>query len=201
MYLRVIEPILDAKVIEIEIKGGLKNSFKHSVNDILAEFEEMKGPPPTRMVKLKRARKILHLKQIVHSFKNLYAGPGDYLIRFKFRLSKSLPSSLYYKNTKKPEEPKAKVKYYCKGRIVCADPVRDMIYKQVLIIREKPLTLLQDSVINEVQTVNTCCCCCQGETILKAKFNKNVFTPAETAEGEIFMDNSHCNKAVKTVIF
>jgi len=36
---------------------------------------------------------------------------------------------------------------------------------------------------------------------LKAKFNKNVFTPHEDAEGELKMDNSDCKIAVKNVEF
>ena len=103
-----------------------------------------------RMVKIKRARRFLCHKSRVHAFEDPEVDPGDYMIRFKFTLSMNLPSSLYFKNTSRPDEPKAKVKYYCKARLVCEDPVRDMTFKQVLVIREKPVTLVEDNTIEEV---------------------------------------------------
>ena len=107
-----------------------------------------------------------------------------------------MPSSLYFKDKKQREGPKAKVKYMVKAKIDSSNDSHDMSYKQILVIREKPVALQEKVEISETQNIKTCCCCDQGPSALKAKFNKNVFTPDETAEGKIEIDNSQCKIAV-----
>ena len=83
-----------------------------------------------------------------------------------------------------------------------ADPdFLNMVYKQVLIIREKPHILTENNSISDVHYVKTLRCCRMGHTKLTSKFNKNVFTPIEHAEGEIRIDNSNCSIPIKTVSF
>jgi hypothetical protein len=54
-------------------------------------------------------------------------------------LQDKLPSSVNFKDKKKREEPKAKIKYYVKTKVHTVDPDDEMKYKQVLSIREKPV--------------------------------------------------------------
>jgi len=61
------------------------------------------------------------------------------------------------------------------------DHHHEMKHKQVLAIREKPLELQEDVTIKETREIKTWCCCSQGNSSLKAQFNKNVFTPMEVA--------------------
>ena len=129
---------------------------------------------------------------------------GDYMLRFSFKLPEHLPSNMYFKSPGDTEEPKAKVKYYIKATLInAADPlaVLQMQYKQVLIVREQPMILKQNNAISNVHHVKTLRCFKRGHTKLTAKFNKNVFTPNELAEGEIRIDNSRCSIAIKTVLF
>ena len=68
-------------------------------------------------------------------------------------------------------------------------------------MREKLVQLQEDNVIRDVIHASTLNCLKKGSSILTSKFNKNVFTPAENAEGEIRIDNSKCKLPVKAVIF
>jgi len=45
------------------------------------------------------------------------------------------------------------------------------------------------------------CCSNKGNASLKAKFSKNVFTPQETAHGQIELDNSSCQARCMRVTF
>ena len=114
------------------------------------------------------------------------------MIRFRFKLSTNIPSSFYFKSMMESEEPKAKVKYFCKARFLTEDTATNMQFKQVLIVREKLVQLQEDNVIRDVIHASTLNCLKKGSSILTSKFNKNVFTPAESAEGEIRIDNSKC---------
>lgn len=126
---------------------------------------------------------------------------GDYMIRFKFKLSENIPSSFYFKSMVESEAPKAKVKYFIKAKLSCEDSAKNMMFKQVLIVRERQVKLQEDHIIRDVIHASILNCCKQGYSILSSKFNKNVFTPAERAEGEIRIDNSNCRLPIRTVIF
>lgn len=71
----------------------------------------------------------------------------------------------------------------------------------MLAIREEPVKLKTDAVIEETCEIKTWGCCSQGASSLKAEFNKNVFTPREDAEGEIKINNTDCKVAVTDVCF
>jgi hypothetical protein len=83
---------------------------------------------------------------------------GQYQIRFSFKLPDKVPSSLAVKS-KSREAPKAKVKYFVKCKLNCEDSDHDMVYKQVLMIREKPVTMKEDNVIKETSEIKTWGCC------------------------------------------
>ena len=74
-----------------------------------------------------------------------------------------------------------------------------MKHKTVLVIREKPVSLETNNVIKETSEIKTWGCCAQGTSSLTAEFSKNVFTPAEKAEGDLKIDNSNCKVKVKEV--
>ena len=53
--------------------------------------------------------------------------------------------------------------------------------------------------ISETSEIKTWGCCAQGTSSMKAKFNKNIFSPQEEAEANVEIDNSQCNLAIKGV--
>jgi hypothetical protein len=110
-----------------------------------------------------------------------------------------MPSSLYFKDLDISTEPKVKVKYFCKATFRCKDSIRDMSHKQVLVIRQPPVLSEDDCVINFTQEVNIMNCCARGYSVLSCEFEKNIFTPVETAEGIIRIDNSNCQLPIKTI--
>lgn len=107
-------------------------------------------------------------------------------------MPEKIPSSLNFKYKGCREEPKAKIKYYIKVKLHCADKHDDMKYKQVLAIREKPVNLVVGEAQSETSEIKTWCCISQGTSSMSSVFNKNVFLPNEMAEGQIKINNEHC---------
>lgn len=204
VYLRLNQDETDVAGIEVEIKGGAKNSFEfqtQEVEQVEDEKQRVKMVAVTKSEKVKRARVFLHCRQLVHQPQSAQMSAGDYMIRFRFKLSKNIPSSFYFKSVADEQAPKAKVKYFCKAMFISEDAARNMAFKQVLIVREKPHILQEDQVIRDVVHAKTLNCRDKGSSVISSKFNKNVFTAAETAEGEIWIDNSMCQLPVRTVTF
>lgn len=146
-----------------------------------------------------------HAKKFLHYKNNVWESPpeiavGDYTLPFSFVLPDKIPSSLMFKASKGDREnPKAKVKYFAKAVLDCEG--EDMKHKAVLVIREKPVALETGNVIKETSEIKTWGCCAQGTSSLSAEFAKNVYTPAETAEGDLKIDNSNCKVKVSEVKF
>ena len=194
IYLRVTQPIMDAEGIELEVKGGGKNGFIRYWYEFEETGETDENGNPVRELKekhekLKKKQKFLSYKDTVASLPGEIQ-PGDYEIQFSAELPGKIPSSFHFKDSGNREKPTAKIKYYCKAVLKCADEDHNMKHKQVLSIREKAVELQTDQKISETSELKTWGCCAQGTSSLEAEFNKNVFTPQETAEGELKIDNS-----------
>ena len=123
-------------------------------------------------------------------------------------LPEGLPSSIYYKK-KTPEKPKAKIKYWVKavvhgvstGGIVGFFTDRDLKYKQVIAIREKPVAFKANEQQQETSKIKTWCCIDQGVSSMWAAFEKNIYTPQEVAKAVIHVDNEKCRLPVKHIKF
>ena len=68
-----------------------------------------------------------------------FLNPGSYAVSFTFALPVGMPSSIYYKDTRIRERPKAKIKYFVKAIVHAVNKHEDMKYKQVLAIRGRPV--------------------------------------------------------------
>ena len=86
-----------------------------------------------------------------------------------------LPSSLQFKHKHSREEPKAKVKYYVKATLKTNDKHDEMKYKQVLIIREKPVNMVVGDAQSETSNIKTWCCIDQGTSTMSSVFAKKTF--------------------------
>ena len=112
-----------------------------------------------------------------------------------------MPSSFYFKNVKLENAPKAKVKYFVKAHFMCSTRSPDnMKFKQVLIVRERPKLLSWEKMVTMQKDITIFMCCPKGLSEVTCKFSKNVFTPNEEAQGEIFIDNSRCRLPVRSVM-
>ena len=60
------------------------------------------------------------------------------------------------------EKPKGKIKYSVQAKLDRDGQIMDMKYKQVLIIREPPVTFRAGEEQKEVSRIKTCCCCDKG---------------------------------------
>ena len=189
IYIEITEAV-EASHIELEIKGGEKHSF-------IRFWQEQEGEgDDTRWVerheKLKHKKKFLEYKNRVFDIQGGVLNPGIYSVEFMTELPHNIPSSLHFKDKHSREEPKAKVKYHIKATLHTYDHSHSMKYKQVLIIREKPVNLVVGDAQSETSQIKTWCCIDQGTSTMSSVFNKNVFMPNEVAEGLVKVNNEHC---------
>ena len=103
-------------------------------------------------------------------FQESEIAPGDYTIRFSFKLPGKIPSSLMFK-AKNREKSKCKVKYFVKAKLNCEDSDYEMKHKQVLAIREEAEELQEGAKISETSELKTWGCCPKGTSSLVAEFN------------------------------
>lgn len=153
------------------------------------------------MEKHKHAKKFVGYKEDVFQIPSGELEPGNYTIDFSFILPDHIPSSLNFKDKKSREEPKAKVKYFVKVKLDCKDDDEEMKYKQVLVIREKPVDFEANEQLKEKSEIKTWCCIDQGKSKLKSTFEKNVYQPDEEAVAEVKVDNEECKLDVSKVSF
>ena len=111
---------------------------------------------------------------------------------FQMTLPSNIPSSVHYKDKKVKAEPKAKVKYFIKAVLHAHEKDHDMKYKQVLVIREPAVEFKAGEEQKERSNIKTWCCIDQGHSTMWSTFNKNIFTPHETAHATVNVDNSEC---------
>jgi len=106
-------------------------------------------------------------------------------------LPNNIPSSLNFKDKHSREKPKAKVKYHIKAKL--ENHGHDVMkHKQVLIIREKPVSFKVGEEQAETSHIKTWCCCDQGTSTMWSVFEKNQFIPTELARGKVHVNNEHC---------
>lgn len=110
--------------------------------------------------KIKKEHKFAKYKERVcpEHIQGGWLQPGIYDIDFQFKLQDKLPSSVNFKDKKRREEPKAKVKYYVKTVVHTVDPADKMKYKQVLAIRQKPVDFKKNEAQVEEHNIKTWCC-------------------------------------------
>lgn len=101
-----------------------------------------------------------------------------------------MPASMNFKYKKNRIEPKAKVKYYVKAILKTPFHEDEMKHKQVMIIREKPVPFEANNQQFEDAQISTWCCIDQGSSKMWTAFEKNWFTPTDTARSMIHIDNS-----------
>ena len=86
-----------------------------------------------------------------------------------------MPSTCLFKDKKYETEPKAKVKYHLKAELKFEDDDHEWKYKQILMIREKPLKEQEEFKKKDTADVTSWCCIGQGQATLEAEFEKNSF--------------------------
>ena len=198
IYIEILEPV-QASHIELEIKGGEKCSFiRHYTETVHRDGE---AHIEHRTEKCKHSKKFLEYKNRVFDIQDGVLNPGVYSVEFATVLPDKIPSSINFKHKHSREEPKAKVKYYVKAKLHGADKHDDMKYKQVLIIREKPVQMVVGDAQSETSNIKTWCCIDQGTSTMSSVFEKNVFLPTDVARGHIKINNEHCQLNAHRVSF
>ncbi len=150
---------------------------------------------------MKYNNKFAHYKMKVFEIPNHELKPGSYAVSFQFTLPHGIPSSIAYKESHSHERAKAKVKYWVKAIVDGIKKDDDMKYKQVLAIREKPVEFKANEQKQETANIKTWCCIDQGASSMWSTFDKNIYTPQETAKALVHVDNSACKLPVTHVKF
>lgn len=73
------------------------------------------GGQRERSERCKAKRKIAHYKQPIFPIPQGTLMPGTFNIAFRFVLPDIMPSSIYFKDKRRRENPKAKIKYFIKA--------------------------------------------------------------------------------------
>jgi hypothetical protein len=194
IFIEVPAPV-QASHIELEFKG------KEEVKWIRYWHETEGERQVERHEKIHRERKFLEYKQRVFAIPGGFINAGSSEVSFQFTLPTGIPSSFYYKDKKCREKPKAKVKYTVKATLCSTLTSEEMKYKQVLIIREPPVTFKTGDKQMEVSQIKTCCCMDKGQSTMYSEFEKNVFLPNEIVKGYVHVDNDRCQIACTNVHF
>lgn len=183
-----------AQYIEIEVKGKEKMAFTRY-------WTEQDGDRTVeRSERVKADKKFLEYKQPVFQVPGGFLQPGAYTVEFSFHLPMGLPASINMHDKRRRERPKAKVKYYIKAKLHNGG-AQDMKYKQVIAIREPPVAFKMNDQQSELSEIKTWCCIDQGTSQMWSTFEKNIFTPQETARALIHVDNSKCTLNCSQVKF
>lgn len=185
IFIEAMQP-LAATHIEIEVKGGEKAAFTRYWMDGDQE----------RWERIKHVHRFAHYKMRVFEIPGHFLNPGSYAVSFQFTLPFGMPSSIYYKNVTTRERPKAKIKYFVKAIVHALNMSESMKYKQIIAIREKPVQFKTNEQQQETSIVKTWCCIDQGVSSMWSTFEKNIYTPQETARAMIHVDNSRCQLPV-----
>jgi len=77
---------------------------------------------------LEKKKAFLHYDKMVKDFGSSELAPGDYSIRFSFKLPAKLPSSFIWKG-KTRHDAQIKVKYYVRAKLDCLESHFDMKHK------------------------------------------------------------------------
>ncbi len=182
--MEILQP-LAATHIEIEVKGGEKAAFTRYWQEGDQERSE----------RVKYNHRFAHYKMRVFEIPGYILNPGTYAVSFQFLLPLGMPSSIYYKANDRART-KAKIKYFVKAILHGQHKSDDMKYKQVIAIREKPVNFKTNEQQQETSKIKTWCCIDQGTSSMWSTFEKNIYTPQETARAMIHVDNSRCTLAV-----
>ena len=181
--------------IEIEVKGKEKVAFTRY-------WTEQEGDRTVeRHHRHKMEKTFLRYHEPVYRFPEGFFNPGAYVIEFSFNLPIDLPSSINTHMKDVRERPKAKIKYFIKAKVNAFDPRDNMKYKQVLIVRERPVEFKMGEQQQETSNITTWCCVDQGTSSMWSSFEKNIFTPVDCAKAIIHVDNSKCTLNVTQVKF
>ena len=124
------------------MKGGAKNAFKRFWQEQVGEPDENGAYQyEEKSEKMKRKKKVLSQKSMDTEALGSELEGGDYSVRYRFTLPDNIPSSLMFKSKHAKAEPKAKVKYYMKAKVVSENDDMSMSHKAVLAVRERPEAL------------------------------------------------------------
>ena len=123
IYLRLHQALSGVKGIKLSVKGGRTISI-----DSVYFEQNSEGQLEETQKTFTEKKAFLHYDKEVINFSSSELAPGDYSVRFSFKLPAKLPSSFNW-HGKTISKAKIKVKYYVKATLDCIDSHYDMKHK------------------------------------------------------------------------
>ena len=113
--------------------------------------------------------------------------PGQYVVPFSFMLPAKLPSSFHQEARRYFADITYKIEAVLEPDVAGGPRPK---YKQAIVIRQPIQKLKPNKAGKTVIETNSCGCCSTGTIELNAKFDKTYYSPKETAEILISIDNT-----------
>ncbi|CAI2371733.1 unnamed protein product [Moneuplotes crassus] len=144
-------------------------------------------------------RKIFKFRETIHNFEGDSIPTGQYCFPFKLLLPEGIPSSCLYQ-IDDFSQTQGKVKYKISAILTCnEDEMKDMTFKQTLVVRQQPEIVGTNSKATCDAEVNTCCCfCSQGYARMKAETERTDYRPDQTVKIVTHIKNK-CKRDIKKV--
>lgn len=178
-------------LLELELKGKEKVEWTVRKNTAGENYS----------YRVRDKESIIDYKSPVYSFYGESTPAGQYTFPFRIKLPHNIPASCNF-NGNDSAKSIGKVKYSLKARLLPRDPdkMKEMTYKQTIVVREIPHDVPVNSSANYSDNVNSCCCCCSSGIVhLETQCDKSAYCPNETVKIMSRIDNSDCNKDIKTI--
>lgn len=176
IYLELGQPF-PAVSLDIEMKGEEKCKWTETKTRTITR--DGKSETETYYEYHHGHREVIHQRFTIFTFNQGVALPGQYTFPFNIVVPYGCPSSAMYSGS---DSAIASIKYSIK---VVLQPnvttrIREMKFKQTLIVREKPQNVGENLFSSISMNINSCCCCCsKGNASLETNFEKDAYTSQE----------------------
>jgi hypothetical protein len=139
----------------------------------------------------------LHQKELVFDFQG-GVPPGSWSFPFSLDLPAWCPSSVFLTGKK---ESKLQMSYKIAAEIM-SNGGQDVIEaKRRIIVRRPPFEMKTGHNLESAQEIKECCCIDKGKADMKVNFEKNAYTPYETAKCFVEVNNTECKIPIENVTF
>ncbi|CAI2370985.1 unnamed protein product [Moneuplotes crassus] len=195
IYLSMDQPF-PATSLELEIKGKEEVKWKIRKNSSSSNSSHNRYH---YTIKMEDKKQIFFFQATIYEFEDETVYAGQYDFPFKFLLPEDLPSSCYFSSYS--QKARGMAQYKIKASLKCnTDDMKDMVFKQTLIIRQQPESIEMSTKADYNAKVYKCCCCCsEGTVTMQSETDKTIYTPTETVKIIGNIDNSNSKKDLKKI--
>ncbi|KAM3140258.1 hypothetical protein pb186bvf_007614 [Paramecium bursaria] len=183
--------------LHLKIKGV--ESVKWTEIEQITHTDNSTNPPTYRYEQVTHhydgENRFYQYKIPLQKYSTNFIPPGQYTFPFSFVLQKDLPGTF----KKEGSNWHAQIRYKVKAEIESKHDKAKLKDVQDIVIREpirQQVSALQGQSVTKISTF---CCVPQGQVSLGCQFDKNTYTPGETARIQAEVDNSSCSIPISSI--